>query len=96
MEGNWVRIRILPFDSVRSPRPEGEGQQVFVTSGSLHDVANAISEGAANVLAEYGEDEYLRWWVNHPFPMGLLQMVERLLAQGGPDSPEDETPTPAL
>ncbi len=37
------------------------------------------SNGARRLLAELGEDEYLRQWVNHPFPTDLLVKIEDAL-----------------
>ncbi len=38
--------------------------------------------GAQAVLDEYGEDEYVRRWVDLPFPLGHLQMIRAQLASG--------------
>jgi hypothetical protein len=37
---------------------------------------------AQAVLDEYWEDEYLRRWVDSPFPLGHLQMIRAHLACG--------------
>ncbi len=49
---------------------------MFRTTGSVEDIASAIVSGIDRVLAEYGEEEYERRWVQHPFPTELLREVK--------------------
>jgi hypothetical protein len=76
-----VTVRILAFPDSWPRRDEDKGTLVFETSGRLRDIARAIVDGVGAVLAEYGEEEYQRRWVEAPFPTETLRMVEGLLTQ---------------
>jgi hypothetical protein len=45
-------------------------------------MAEAIAGGAQAVLDEQGQDDYLRRWVEFPFPIGHLQMIRAQLPPG--------------
>jgi hypothetical protein len=76
-----LTLRILAFSDAWPRQDEHEGTVVFETSGNPRDIVRPIVEGIASVLADYGEDEYRRKWVEAPFPTEALRMVEALLAQ---------------
>ena len=44
-------------------------------------MAVAIVKGVEAVLADYGEEEYRRRWIEHPFPTEALAMVSALLSK---------------
>jgi hypothetical protein len=80
--GSNVRLRVLVFADIYSHEPDDRGMVVFETTSPLREVATAIAEGAQKVLDEYGEDEYLRRWVDHPFPVGHLELIQARLDSG--------------
>jgi hypothetical protein len=77
-----VHLRVLGFADVYSREPDHRGVVVFETRQPLRDIAEAVANGAQAVLDEYGEDEYLRRWVDFPFPTGHLEMVRERLSAG--------------
>ncbi len=80
--GLAVRLRVLAFRDVLSSEPDEVGVTVFETSQPLTEMATAIADGAQAVLDELGEDEYLRRWVDFPFPTGHLRMIRDQLTKG--------------
>jgi hypothetical protein len=80
--GTDVRLRVLAFRDVYSREPDDEGVVVFETRQALTEMAAVIADGGQAVLDELGEDEYLRRWVDFPFPLGHLQMIQAQLATG--------------
>ena len=78
--GSEVRLRVIAFEDNYSREPDDSGTVVFETSAPLRVVASAIADGAQRVLDEYGEAEYLRRWVDHPFPVEYLELVQARLA----------------
>ncbi len=80
--GSDVHPRVLAFRDVYSREPDDKGVVIFDTRQPLRAMAVAIADGAQAVLDEYGEDEYLRRWVDHPFPLGHLEMIRAHLAAG--------------
>jgi hypothetical protein len=78
--GSQVHLRILAFDDFWPPQPEENGTLVFETCCPLRQMASAVAKGLDDVLAKYGEDEYLRLWVEHPFPTEMLTEVKELIA----------------
>lgn len=77
--GGRVDLRVLWFDDVYDEQPDERGRIVFATQQPLHVLASAIADGAARVLAEYGQDGYRERWHLYPFPTGLLTGVQDLL-----------------
>ena len=77
-----VRLRVLEFSDNYSPDPDDRGTVVFETRAPLRGVAEAVAQGAQRVLDAYGEDEYLRRWVDHQFPVAHLQQIQARLATG--------------
>ena len=75
-----VRLRVLAFRDLYSKEPDDRGTVVFESSMPLREVAAAIADGAQAVLDEYGEDEYLRLWAEHPFPVDHLRLIRTALA----------------
>ena len=78
--GSDVRLRVIAFADMYSREPDESGTVVFETTAPLRDVASAIAGGAQEVLDEHGEAEYLRRWVDHPFPVGHLELIQAHLA----------------
>lgn len=74
-----VHLRVLGFADVYSREPDHQGIVVFETRQPLRVIAEAIAEGAQATLDQYGEDEYLRRWVDFPFPTEHLDMVRERL-----------------
>jgi hypothetical protein len=75
-----THVRVLRFLDQMDHEPDEQGTVVFETTRSLSVVAAAIVAGADAVLARYGEAQYLRRWVQHPFPAAHLAMVKDRLA----------------
>lgn len=80
--GSDVVLRVLALADVETPEPDDNGVVVFETKQPLGEVAAAIADGAQAVLEEYGQEEYLRQWVEFPFPAGDLEMIRTQLAAG--------------
>jgi hypothetical protein len=80
--GTDVRLRVLAFRDGYPPEPDDQGVIVFETRQPLREMATAIADGAHAVLDEYGEEEYLRRWVEAPFPIGHLNMIRAQLGAG--------------
>jgi len=77
-----IHLRVLGFADVYPEEPDERGMVVFETWQPLSEVATAIADGAQAVLDEYGQAEYLRRWVDFPFPTGHLEMIRERLAEG--------------
>lgn len=78
-QGSAVHLRVLSFADVYSNEPDRLGVIVFETQQPLHDLARPVVNGAQSVLDEYGEEEYLTWWVDYPFPTAQLEMLRQRL-----------------
>jgi hypothetical protein len=74
-----VTLRVLWFSDWLPRQPESDGSTVFSATTDVTDFASAVATGARRLLAELGEDEYLRQWVDHPFPTDLLVKIEDVL-----------------
>jgi hypothetical protein len=57
-----------------------DGRIVFRTNLELGTVISAIVHGATGTLDRYGERGYQARWINHPFPIGPLEDLQRWLA----------------
>ncbi len=66
-------------DQVR-PEPDDDGKLAFETRQPLTILASAVADGAQAVLDEYGEDGYVRKWLEFPFPSDHLSMIRQRLA----------------
>lgn len=77
--GVWLRV--LAFPDQYAEEPDERGEVLFETRAPLREIVEAIADGAEKVLERYGEDEYLRRWVEHPFPIGHLQLIRSYLAE---------------
>jgi hypothetical protein len=86
-----VTLRILEFaDMYARPdtragvvrlalRPDEEGELRFSTTQPVTVLAQAIADGAAAALAEYGEAGYQAKWLEAPFPVAHLEMIRGYL-----------------
>ena len=79
--GSEVRLRVLAFRDQMAEEPDDQGKVVFEAQASLREMAQAIADGAQSVVDEYGEDEYLRRWIEHPFPVGQLELIRTYLSE---------------
>jgi hypothetical protein len=79
MSGDQLRVRILEFNDQYDQEPDSAGRQVFAAHESLDAVVTAVAQAARRLLEESGEDEYLRRWVEHPFPTESLLALEATL-----------------
>ena len=79
--GDVVELRVLAFQDRGGEEPDSEGSLVFETRQGLRETVTAIADGAAEVLAEHGEEGYLAKWVDAPFPSAHLDLVRQRLAQ---------------
>ena len=81
--GDHLYLRISSFDDWLPRQAEDVGAVVFETTGPFIPTANAIASGLKAVLDEYGEQEYRRRWVEHPFPVDLpKRALDRLRPAG--------------
>jgi hypothetical protein len=80
--GSDVGVRVLALSDNFPREPDERGVVVFETRTPLREVARAVVEGAQKALDHYGEEEYLRRWVDHPFPVGYLELIQTRLASG--------------
>jgi len=78
--GSDVRLRVLAFPDGDPLESDDRGQVIFESTVPLREIASAIASGAQTVLDEHGQDGYLRRWVEHPFPVGHLRMIQANLA----------------
>jgi hypothetical protein len=74
-----VHLRILSFPDIHPHKPDHQGVVVFETRQPLRGIAESIADGAEAVLDRYGEEDYLRLWVDSPFPTGQLEKVQERL-----------------
>jgi hypothetical protein len=74
--GGQVSLSILAFDDAFPRQPVEQGEVIFQASGTLMDISREIVNGVEAVLTEYGEEEYQRRWIEHPFPTETLEMVK--------------------
>lgn len=68
-------VTVVAFDDCWPHLPDEEGEVVFRTKASLEDVATAVVTGCRAVLDNWGEEGYLKKWVEHPFPTELMETV---------------------
>ncbi len=76
-----MAIYRFPDMSTSFDRPDQEGARVW---GSTHPrtlLGHVVLEAAQSVLRLHGEDGYLAKWVQHPFPVAVLQDLRRLHLQ---------------
>ena len=78
--GCEVTVGVLAFADLFAHQPDVEGQLIFACRDSVNGIAAAIAHGFRVVLDEFGEKGYRRWWPEHQFPTGLLELVESRLA----------------
>jgi hypothetical protein len=71
-----VHLRVLAFPDQYAEEPDDQGKLLFEAQTPLREMAEAIADGAQSVLNEYGEDEYLRQWKEHPFPVSHLKLIQ--------------------
>ena len=74
--GSDVRLRVLALPNDDPRETDDRGQVVFESTAPVREIAGAIANGAQKVLDEYGEDEYLRLWAQHPFPLRHLELIQ--------------------
>jgi hypothetical protein len=74
-----ANLQILGMDDFWNDIPDDEGTEIFTCTEPLLAMATGIVLGIQSVLDQYGEDEYLERWVEHPFPTAILRAVKRLL-----------------
>jgi hypothetical protein len=80
-EHGLVHLRILWFDDSLPASPDEAGRVVFESRRRPEELAAAITAGADRVLDQYGEAEYLRLWVDFPFPTRVLERLRARLLQ---------------
>ncbi|MDX6481436.1 MAG: hypothetical protein QOG85_1946 [Gaiellaceae bacterium] len=78
--GSEVRVRLLAFPDQMDEAPDADGETLLDATCELKDLGLAVVSGAQRVLDDLGPDEYLRRWVEHPFPTDDLAAVQRLLS----------------
>ncbi len=89
-----IRVRILWFRDFRTKRDDSEGEIIFDATCRLRAFAEALLAELQRILAEHGEPEYRRLWMEHPFPQQRIdQLQERLAWWVGPRSPGDTFPS---
>jgi hypothetical protein len=71
-----VTLKILWFDDIYPPQGDERGRLVFETSQPLRELLRAVAGAARALVDEVGEAEYLRQWVEHPFPTAQLEQLE--------------------
>ncbi|TBN57242.1 hypothetical protein EYE40_07425 [Glaciihabitans arcticus] len=79
-EGGEAQLVILVFPDNFPPMRDDEGVEIFRTSEPLTDLAASVGYAAQRVLDEYGEAEYLRRWVEAPFPTSHLRTIQEMVA----------------
>jgi len=79
-DGAEVHLSILVFPDNFPPMRDDEGVEIFRISEPLIDLAASVGDAAQRVLDDYGEAEYLRRWVEAPFPTAHLKMIREMLA----------------
>lgn len=78
--GSDVYLRILALRDNFPRQPDELGTLVFETRQPLRALASAMAAGAQALLDDLGEEEYLRRWVDHPFPTAHLFLIKDRLA----------------
>lgn len=75
--GDEVEVQILAYSDQDWARPKDEvGVVMIAGTVSLAALVTAIAAGARGVLDEHGPDDYLKRWVEHPFPLTDLEALE--------------------
>lgn len=77
-----ITLRILWFEDLWDQAPAGQGRLVFEAECRLRTFAGAILSTSQRLLAEHGFAGYKEKWVKHDFPIGLMNELKRLLAEG--------------
>ena len=76
---NEIELRILDGYG-----PDDECELLFQTVCLRTVFGNAVLNAGNNLLKEYGEDGYLKKWVEYPFPTESLNELTRLLERVSP------------
>lgn len=74
-DGDSVVLTVVAFDDCWPHLPIEDGEVVFTTRASLKDIATAVVTGCRAVLDDWGEEGYLKKWVEQPFPTELVDIV---------------------
>jgi hypothetical protein len=82
-DGDSVVVTVVAFDDCWPHLPIDDREVVFTTRASLKEVATAVVTGCRAVLDDWGEEGYLKKWVEHPFPTELLEIVSAGAAGAG-------------
>ena len=71
---------MLAFHDAEFPEPDDRGRVMFESTVPLREMAEAVAGGAQEVLDDYGEDGYRALWVEFPFPVSHLELIQAHLA----------------
>jgi hypothetical protein len=85
-----VELRILAFDDLWNGQPDEAGRLVFESSQPALRIARAVLSGAQQLLDETGKDDFLRQWVEHPFPSRAMVRLRTAIRVKG-DEPGSTT-----
>jgi hypothetical protein len=81
--GDTMSLKILEFPQLWGNEPDAAGKELMSIELPIEDYAKAVEKVADSVFTQHGEAEYLKMWVEHAFPTGLLT----LLKQSFPEAP---------
>lgn len=78
-----IQVMILSFREWRGvvDAPDSKGRPLFDAKCGLSDLVGAIAGGARRVLEEHGSEGYRTRWIEHVFPEGDLEVLERWLSE---------------
>ena len=79
-----IRIRIRWFDKLWGQEPDEDGKVVFDARCRLRTFAGAVASAAQAVLDKHGMEGYEKEWIEHCFPIGLLQEIQQMLQSSRP------------
>lgn len=81
-----VQIRVLWFEDLWSGKPDEAGKVEFDAECSLADYVDAIQTMLERTLSTYGLEGYRKQWVEHEFPVEILEELQRLASIDRPQS----------
>lgn len=79
--GDALSVTVLEFHDIYDEQPDEAGKAVIDATCTVAGFIGAIAGGAQRLLDELGPDEYLKRWVDDPFPTEELAELQAWLNQ---------------
>jgi hypothetical protein len=85
VSGN-LHVRVLEFPELWSNAPDEQGNEIFCSTCTVREFAEAVHKAMQVVLAKHGLKGYKSNWVQHDFPLKAFQQIESKLSTLGAET----------